>query len=124
MQAVGPMVAGLREVKDADEIQRLRRAALVGCGLFDGMLTYLEPGLRELEVAADAGIRCAAGWGGGNVVRDDRCERGALGAAAWAGYELGEAAKRGFVTLDFGVILDGYCSDMTRTVHLGKATAW
>ena len=29
--------------------------------------------------------------------------------------------KRGFVTLDFGVILDGYCSDMTRTVHMGKA---
>ena len=30
--------------------------------------------------------------------------------------------KRGFVTLDFGVLLDGYCSDMTRTVHLGKAS--
>ena len=31
--------------------------------------------------------------------------------------------KRGFVTLDFGVMLDGYCSDMTRTVHLGRRTA-
>jgi Xaa-Pro aminopeptidase len=30
--------------------------------------------------------------------------------------------KRGFVTLDFGVVLDGYCSDMTRTVHLGSAS--
>ena len=30
--------------------------------------------------------------------------------------------KNGFVTLDFGVVLDGYCSDMTRTVHLGKAS--
>ncbi len=29
--------------------------------------------------------------------------------------------KRGFVTLDFGVVLDGYCCDMTRTVHMGKA---
>jgi Xaa-Pro aminopeptidase len=28
--------------------------------------------------------------------------------------------KRGFVTLDFGVVLDGYCSDMTRTVHMGR----
>ena len=30
--------------------------------------------------------------------------------------------KRGFCTMDFGVLLDGYCSDMTRTVHLGKPT--
>ena len=29
--------------------------------------------------------------------------------------------KRGFCTLDFGVVLGGYCSDMTRTIHLGKA---
>ncbi len=31
--------------------------------------------------------------------------------------------RRGFMTLDFGVILNGYCSDMTRTIFLGKATA-
>jgi Xaa-Pro aminopeptidase len=29
----------------------------------------------------------------------------------------------GFVVCDFGVILSGYCSDMTRTVHLGRASA-
>lgn len=30
--------------------------------------------------------------------------------------------RRGFVTLDFGVVLDGYCSDMTRTVQMGRAS--
>ena len=28
-----------------------------------------------------------------------------------------------FCTLDFGVVLDGYCSDMTRTVHFGRPAA-
>ena len=31
--------------------------------------------------------------------------------------------RQGFVTLDFGVVLDGYMSDMTRTVHMGRARA-
>jgi Xaa-Pro aminopeptidase len=30
--------------------------------------------------------------------------------------------RKGFCTMDFGVVLGGYCSDMTRTVHLGKAS--
>ena len=36
---------------------------------------------------------------------------------------LAKLPRRGFVTLDFGVLLDGYCSDMTRTIHIGRATA-
>ena len=31
--------------------------------------------------------------------------------------------RKGFLTLDFGIIREGYCSDMTRTVHLGKPNA-
>ena len=46
-------------------------------------------------------------------------ERSALPHGRATGAKLPE---RGFVTLDFGVLLDGYCSDMTRTVHLGKAS--
>jgi Xaa-Pro aminopeptidase len=45
-------------------------------------------------------------------------ERSALPHGRATGAKL---PRRGFVTLDFGVVLDGYCSDMTRTVHLGPA---
>jgi Xaa-Pro aminopeptidase len=119
--AVGPIVAGLREVKDADEINLVRTAALVGCDLFDGMLTYLEAGLTETEVAATleyaARLAGAEGMSFDTIVASG--ERSALphGRATRA-----KLPKQGFVTLDFGVILDGYCSDMTRTVHLGKAS--
>jgi Xaa-Pro aminopeptidase len=118
--AVGSLVAGMREVKDAEEISRIREAALVGCELFDGLLTYLEAGLTESEVAAT--LEYAARLGGAEGMSFDTIvasgERSALPHGRATSAEL---PKRGFVTLDFGVILDGYCSDMTRTVHMGKA---
>jgi Xaa-Pro aminopeptidase len=117
---VGPVVGRLREVKDGDEIERIRAAALVGCELFEGMLSYLEPGLTEVEVAAT--LEYAARLAGVEGMSFDTIvasgERSALPHGRATGSKL---PKRGFVTLDFGVILDGYCSDMTRTVHLGKA---
>jgi Xaa-Pro aminopeptidase len=118
--AVGSIVAGLREVKDADELKLIRAAARVGCDLFDGMLTYLEAGLTETEVAATleyaARLAGAEGMSFDTIVASG--ERSALPHGHATSAKL---PKQGFVTLDFGVILDGYCSDMTRTVHMGKA---
>jgi Xaa-Pro aminopeptidase len=118
--AVGPLVSKMREVKDAQEIVKIRAAAKLGCELFDGMLRYLEPGISETEVAATleyaARLAGAEGMSFDTIVAS--AERSALphGRATAA-----KVPKRGFVTLDFGVILDGYLSDMTRTVHMGKA---
>jgi Xaa-Pro aminopeptidase len=118
--AVGPVVARMREVKDADEVKLIRAAALVGSDLFEGMLTYLEAGLTEVEVAATleyaARLAGAEGMSFDTIVASG--ERSALPHGRATGARL---PKQGFVTLDFGVILDGYCSDMTRTVHIGKA---
>ncbi len=84
------------------------------------MLTYLEAGLTETEVAAT--LEYAARLSGVEGMSFDTIvasgERSALPHGRATSAKL---PKRGFVTLDFGVILDGYCSDMTRTVHLGKA---
>jgi Xaa-Pro aminopeptidase len=117
---VASLVAKLREVKEAEEIARIRAAAKVGCELFDGLLSYLEPGQTEVEVAATleyaARLAGAEGMSFDTIVASG--ERSALPHGRATAAKL---PKRGFVTLDFGVILDGYCSDMTRTVHMGKA---
>ncbi len=119
-QAVEPLVAGLREVKDAEEIAVMRRAALLGCRLFGGMLNFMQLGLTEVAVAAE--LEHAARLAGAEAMSFETIvasgERSALphGRATQA-----KLPKRGFVTLDFGVVVDGYCSDMTRTVHMGKA---
>jgi Xaa-Pro aminopeptidase len=119
-QPVGSLVAELREVKDADEIEKIRAAALLGCRLFDGLLDVIVPGATEIDVALELESRArkagAEGMSFETIVASG--ERSALphGRATRA-----KLPRSGFVTLDFGVILDGYLSDMTRTVHLGRA---
>ena len=121
-QPVGSLIAVLREVKDAEEIEKLRSAALLGCRLFEGIFEHIVYGAAEMEVALalEAGARRAGAEGMSFETIVASGERSALphGRATVA-----KLPRKGFVTLDFGVILDGYSSDMTRTVHLGKASA-
>jgi Xaa-Pro aminopeptidase len=118
----GPLVAKLREVKDADEIARMRAAAALGCGLFDHILTFIDADLSEAAIAAEleheARRRGAEGMSFETIVASG--PRSALPHGRASGAKL---PRRGFVTMDFGVVLAGYCSDMTRTIHMGRATA-
>jgi Xaa-Pro aminopeptidase len=119
------MIARLRETKDEDEIARMRRAAKLGCKLFEGVLEHIVAGKTEASVAAQ--LELAARMGGAEAMSFDTIvasgERSALPHGKASGAKL---PRRGFVILDFGVLLEGYCSDMTRTVHLGKPSqqAW
>ncbi len=115
-----PLVEPLRQIKDETELAIMRQAALTGCRLFDHMLGFLHPGLREIEVAAElehqARLLGAEGMSFETIVASG--PRSALPHGRATAKPL---PRRGFLTLDFGVILKGYCSDMTRTVFLGRA---
>jgi Xaa-Pro aminopeptidase len=114
-----PLVEALRMVKDADELALMSEAALVGCGLFEHMLGFIRPGLKEIEVAAEleyqARLRGAEGMSFETIVAS-----GARSALPHGRATATPLPRKGFVTLDFGIILGGYCSDMTRTVYLGS----
>ena len=113
-----PLVEALRLVKDEDELRIMGEAALTGCRLFEHLLGFLKPGLMEIEVAAEleyqARLLGAEGMSFETIVASG--PRSALphGRATTA-----RLPRRGFLTLDFGIIHDGYCSDMTRTVYFG-----
>ena len=115
------LIARLREVKDADEITRMRRAAKVGCTLFDIALKHLAPGVRETEIAAQLEL-AARRAGADGMSFETIVASGKRSALPHGRASNAKLPARGFCTLDFGVLLDGYCSDMTRTVHLGKPT--
>ena len=117
-----PLVEPLRQIKDEDELALMAEAALVGCRLFDHMLGFLRPGLAELEVAAELEYR-ARRMGAEGMSFETIVASGARSALPHGRATSARLPRRGFVTLDFGIIHGGYCSDMTRTVYLGTPRA-
>jgi Xaa-Pro aminopeptidase len=111
-------VESLRMVKDEDELAVLKEAAITGCKLFDHVLGMLRPGIAEIEVAAEleheARMLGAEGMSFETIVAS-----GARSALPHGRATPARLPKHGFLTLDFGIIHKGYCSDMTRTVFLG-----
>ena len=79
----------------------------------------MRPGVAEIEVAAElehqARLLGAEGMSFETIVAS-----GVRSAMPHGRATAALLPRRGFVTLDFGIILNGYCSDMTRTVFLGK----
>ncbi len=121
-QPVPPVVANLREIKDADEIVRMRSAADLGCSLFEQLLPKIEAGKQEVEIAAQ--LEFAARLAGAEAMSFETIVASGARSALPHGHATTQRIpQRGFLVLDFGVMLSGYCSDMTRTVHLGPATS-
>jgi Xaa-Pro aminopeptidase len=117
-----PLVEPLRWVKDEDELALMAEAALVGCKLFEHILGFIRPGLAEFEVAAELEHRARL-LGAEGMSFETIVASGARSALPHGRATAATLPRRGFLTLDFGVILKGYCSDMTRTVYLGRPKA-
>jgi Xaa-Pro aminopeptidase len=119
MRQAPPLVERQRMVKDSEEIERLRKAVLLGASLFDVALETIKPGVTELQVAAE--MEYAARRGGAEGMAFETIIAAGVRSALPHG-RASEAAipEQGFVVCDFGVILAGYRSDMTRTVYVGR----
>ena len=111
-----------RTVKDAEEIEQIQSAVLLGADLFDVILKMTRPGVKESEVAAE--LEYAARKAGAEGMSFPTIIAGGTRSSLPHG-RASEATipSRGFVVCDFGVILAGYCSDMTRTMHVGRPTS-
>lgn len=122
LKAAPPLVEQARMVKDQDELEKIRAAVLLGASLFDVALETIRPGVKEVDVAAE--MEYAARRAGAEAMSFETIIASGPRSALPHG-RASEAAipDRGFVLCDFGVILTGYCSDMTRTVHVGQPSS-
>jgi len=114
-----PLVEKARVVKDEDEINRLRAAVILGASLFDCALKTIRPGVKETEVAAEMEY-AARRAGADGMSFETIIASGPRSALPHGRASQAAIPAEGFVVCDFGVILAGYCSDMTRTVFVGQ----
>lgn len=113
------LVRRLRIVKDADEIAAIQRAQNVSDKAFAQFLHELKPGMTEKEAALE--LEYLLKKNGADSLSFDIIvgsgENGALCHAVPGGRRL---VQGDLIVFDFGSRVDGYCSDMTRTVALGE----
>ena len=114
-------IAGFRQIKETYELERMRKAQQITDAAFAEVLTRIDVGMTEKEVAAEL-IYCLLKNGGEGLSFDPIVVSGP-NTSLPHGVPSDRRLKEGdLVTMDFGVIYQGYCSDMTRTVALGYAT--
>ena len=111
----------LRAAKDPQELAAMREAQRITDVAFQEILKFLKPGLTEQEVAARLVYELLRN-GGEKVSFDPIVAAGPNGSKPHAIPGDTVIEKGMFVTMDFGCMYGGYCSDMTRTVAVGEPT--
>lgn len=116
---LGGLVEAMREVKDSDEIAAMEASGKLIGSIVNELIENLKPGLTERKVAwMMEGMAAEAGAEG--VAFPPIVASGPNGALPHAVPSDRRLQSGEPIVLDMGVRLDGYCSDMTRTVFLGE----
>lgn len=118
--SLGDSLDLLRSVKADWELEYLAKAESIGDMAFTHILDVLQPGITELEVAAELEYFMKT-HGAENLSFETIVASGPNSAMPHAMPSDRKLEKGDFVTMDYGCLYHGYCSDMTRTVVIGKA---
>lgn len=117
--ATSGIVEQIRQVKDEQELAIIKEAAQLADDTFAHILNYIKPGVRELDIALEMEMfmrkNGATSTSFETIVASG--ERSALPHGVASERIIG---RDEFVKLDFGAYYKGYCSDITRTVFVGK----
>ena len=111
----------LRQIKSPVEIEKIAAAQRITDAAFEHILGFINYERTEREVALELEFFMRS-HGADGVAFDTIAVSGSASSMPH-GTPRDIPLERGFLTMDFGAMLDGYCSDMTRTVVIGKADA-
>lgn len=116
---VSGMVEELREVKDEAEVAIIEKACNIADQAFSHILTYIKPGMTEIQVANELDFHMRSL--GASGVSFETIVASGLRSAMPHGVASDKVIEEGdLITIDFGCYYNGYVSDMTRTIALGE----
>ena len=117
--SVGRLIESLRIIKEPCEIESMIKAQRIAEKAFEHILTFITPDRTEKEVALE--LEFTMRRLGATATSFDTIAVSGKKSAMPHGVPGDVKLSHGFFTLDFGALVDGYCSDMTRTIVIGKA---
>ena len=112
------MIEKQRMVKDDEEIENIRRACKVTDDCFDHIVNYIRPGMTEKQIAREIDYfyyKHSEGLSFDTIVASG--ENSSKPHAVPTDRRIQE---NDVITIDMGCKINGYCSDMTRTIFVGK----
>ena len=113
------LLTGLRLHKSDEELELLARAQSVTDAAFAHILKVLTPEMTEIDVALE--LEMFMRRQGAQGLAFDTIAVSGTNSSRPHGVPRPVKLEKGFLTMDFGARVDGYCSDMTRTIVLGRA---
>lgn len=114
------IIEKMRIRKDESEIETIIKAQRIAEGAFEHILGYITPDRTEVEVALELEFYMRSH--GAKAVSFDTIAVSGKNSSRPHGVPRPIKLESGFLTMDFGALYNGYCSDMTRTVVVGNCT--
>lgn len=115
------MLQGLRMIKDQAEIERIRGSIALADHAFNHICSFIKEGVTEHELAIELEFFMRS-QGASALSFETIAASGIRGAMPHGAPTDKKLEKGDFVVMDYGCILDGYCSDITRTIVIGEAS--
>lgn len=113
------LITELRGSKDEEELSCMTAAQRIAEGALEQILKEIRPGMTEKEIAARLNYLMVSA-GAEKTSFDTIVASGPNGSMPHAVPGMRKVREGDFITMDFGCVYKGYCSDMTRTVALGR----
>lgn len=115
------LINTLRSVKYENEVENVVKAQRIAEAAFKHILEFIKPGVTEKEIALELDFFMLRN--GGEGLSFETIAVSGKNSSMPHGVPSDKRIENGdFITMDFGTIINGYHSDMTRTVAVGFAT--